>query len=55
MLVHRTHHAWPDMEEVAKYHDWDDADNGILLATALLPPNIRSCHVYGFACTDHPV
>jgi hypothetical protein len=41
------------LTEVLKYQDWEDHIS--FRTTELLPKNITSCTVYGFACTSQPV
>uniref|UniRef100_A0A1I8B1D7 Atrial natriuretic peptide-converting enzyme n=1 Tax=Meloidogyne hapla TaxID=6305 RepID=A0A1I8B1D7_MELHA len=51
-FVDRDHSSWPELTEVLKYQDWEDHTS--LRTTELLPKNISSCTIYGFACTAQP-
>lgn len=33
----------------------DDAEEHLLMSTALIPKNISACHGFGFACASNPV
>jgi ABC-type bacteriocin/lantibiotic exporter with double-glycine peptidase domain len=47
-LVHRYHSAWPNATV-------NMTDPSSIKMSALIPPNVTTCHGYGFSCTSTPV